>query len=65
MFSENNFRLQIKEVSPDVKIIVGGKKLPKETAIKLAFPNSPSIESYGFKIHGDDLQIRKYNFRNN
>ena len=62
MESPTNTRLSVKVISPDVKLILGGKELIKERAIEIAFPNSPSIEGFGFKIQGNNLQIRKYNF---
>lgn len=62
MDPQTNVRFVIREIAPDVKVIVGGKDLIKEKAIRLAFPNAPDIESFGFKIQGNDLQIRKYNF---
>ena len=52
----------IKNISHEIRVIVGGKELPKDAAIRLAFPNSTNIENYGFKVQGEDLQIRKYNF---
>ena len=62
MSSSKRTDFQIENITHELRVIVGGKELPKDTAIQMAFPNSTDIENFGFKIQGEDLRIRKYNF---
>ncbi len=52
----------IDTVSEITKVIRAGKNLNQRQAVKIAFPDAKSFESFGFTIIGNDLQIRKYHF---
>ncbi len=55
------FNSAIQIISENKKIIHGGKNLNLQQALKIAFPKATKYESYGFKIKGNDLEIKKFN----
>ncbi len=59
----NSVSYQIESISKFTKIIKAGKNLNQKQALKIAFPDAKTYESFGFTIIGNDLQVRKYHFK--
>ena len=53
---------QVEQISTTTKILRNGIDLPTREAIKAAFPDSNENDTFGFKIVGEDLYIRKIDF---